>query len=249
MSTCRVLYAYFNEAKYECIRVLRTPAFVAPFFVLPAALYLLFGVFLFGDEIRRTPHLSEFLYLGFSVFGVMGPGMFGFGVSVATEREQGLVTLKRALPMPAPAYLIAKMFMSMIFACVVMVSMILSGVLAGHPALTLAQMLLVAGILVLGSLPFCAMGLFIGTRVSAKSAPAFVNLAFLPLVYLSGVIIMLPPSVQWISRFSPAFYLEQIALRAAGLPSYASPALSVSVLAAVTLLPARFAIRRLARIG
>jgi ABC-2 type transport system permease protein len=33
-------------------------------------------------------------------------------------------------------------------------------------------------------LPFCAIGLFVGTLVSAKSAPAFVNLAYLPMMHL-----------------------------------------------------------------
>ena len=36
------------------------------------------------------------------------PGLFGFGVSLAFEREQGLLTFKQALPMPPGAYLLAR---------------------------------------------------------------------------------------------------------------------------------------------
>ena len=249
MSTRRLVRAYLIEAKYECIRAMRTPAFGVPFFVLPAALYLLFGVLFFGPELRKTPNAAEFLYLGFSTFGVMGPGMFGFGVSVALERESGLLTLKRALPMPPPAYLIGKMVMATSFAGVVTLSMVLAATLFSHPHLTAGQLLFIACILTVGSLPFCAMGLFIGTRTSGKSSPAFVNLLFLPMIYLSGIMIPMPQSLQWISRFSPAFYLEQLALVSIGLPHYGTAVLDIAVLGGVTLVCTFFAVRRLVRVS
>jgi hypothetical protein len=93
----RVLRAYAVEAKYESLRMLRTPAFAGPFLALPVALYLLFAVLLFGAEIAKDPQGALFTFMGFSLFGVMGPGMFGFGITVAMEREQGLLKLKRAL--------------------------------------------------------------------------------------------------------------------------------------------------------
>ena len=67
----------------------------------------------------------------------------------------------------------------------------------------------------LGSLPFCAVGLFIGTRASAKSAPAFANLAYLPFMHLGGLFYPLPKSVQPLEFISPAFYLDKLALRVA----------------------------------
>ena len=43
----------------------------------------------------------------YTVFGVMGPGLFGFGVGLAMDRERGLLTLKRVQPVPALAPLLA----------------------------------------------------------------------------------------------------------------------------------------------
>ena len=40
------------------------------------------------------------LFATYSVFGVMAPGLFGFGVAVAIERERGWLALKRVAPMP-----------------------------------------------------------------------------------------------------------------------------------------------------
>ena len=103
----RIFRAYAMEAKYETLRMLRAPAFAGPFLLLPVVLYLLFAVLLFGAEIGKDPRGALLTFMGFSVLGVMGPGLFGFGISVAMEREQGLLKLKRALPMPAAASLVA----------------------------------------------------------------------------------------------------------------------------------------------
>jgi ABC-2 type transport system permease protein len=39
-------------------------------------------------------------------------------VSLAFEREQGLLILKQALPMPPGSYLIGRMFNAMVFVCI-----------------------------------------------------------------------------------------------------------------------------------
>src|SRR5580698_1634886 len=55
MSTGQLLRAYLIEARFECLRMFRVLGFSIPFLVLPAALYLLFGVVLFGETVRNDP--------------------------------------------------------------------------------------------------------------------------------------------------------------------------------------------------
>jgi ABC-2 type transport system permease protein len=246
MTQRRVLGAYATETKYESLRMLRTPAFACPFLLLPAGLYLLFGALLFGDAVAKDPNMPLFMFMGFAVFGVMGPGMFGFGVSLAMEREQGLLRLKRALPMPPAAPLVAKLLMSALFVLLVMATMVAAAPF-GHLKMSPAQMLLVSLVNIAGSLPFCALGLFIGTLASAKSAPAFVNLLYLPMIYLSGILIPMPASVKWIALGSPAYHLEQLALASIWAPHEGVPALHAAFLAAVTLVFSVWAVRRLKR--
>jgi ABC-2 type transport system permease protein len=248
MPTSRLVRAYLMEAKYETLRMLRAPAFAGPFLALPVLLYLLFGVLLFGDALAKDPKSAVFVFLGFSVLGVMGPGMFGFGVTVAMERDNGLLVLKRALPVPTGAYLLAKMLMSMLFVAIVMVTMI-AAVPIGHLKITAGQLLSISVVSILASTPFCAIGLFIGSWASGKSAPAFVNLFYLPMIYLSGFLFPLPKSVQWVARISPAFHLHQLVLSAMGAPSEGAPMIHVAVLAGVTVGLTALAVRRLARVG
>lgn len=249
MSSGRLLRAYLTEAKYESVRMLRAPAFAIPFLGLPVALYLLFAVLLFGDALRGDPKGAIFVFAGFDVLGVMGPGLFGFGIVVAMEREQGLLKLKRALPMPNGASLLAKMLMAMLFGVFVTVTMIVAALSLGHLPLTAGQCFSIAAINILGALPFCALGLFIGTRTTGKAAPAITNLIYLAMIYLSGIMFPLPKSMQATALIWPAFHLDQLAFRALGAPSQGTPLLHIAVLAAVTLLFAVLSIRRLARVG
>jgi ABC-2 type transport system permease protein len=262
MPAGRLFRAYLTEAKYESIRALRAPAFAIPFLLLPIVLYVLIGVFLIGSMSNGDSKIAVTMFVNFATFGVMGPGMFGFGMFVATEREQGLLTLKRALPMPPMAYLLAKMLMTMLFATIVMITLIAAALAVGHLRITAGQFLLVALIEILGSLAFCSIGFFIGTRASGKSAPAFVNLAYLPMMHLGGLFYPLPKSAQPIEFLSPAFYLAKLGLHALHAPSLdemsfgaASPSshggavLSTAVLLGVTLLFGWLALRRFQRLA
>lgn len=249
MPGSRVWRAYLTEAKYETIRMLRTPAFAIPFLGLPAALYLLFAVLLFGEAFKSDPKAALFTFTGFDVLGVMGPGMFGFGITLAMEREQGLLTLKRALPMPAGASLVAKLLMAMLFGAIVTTTMVAAAVLLGHLPITPARSLGLAAINILGAAPFCAIGMFVGTRTSGKAAPAIANLFYLAMIYLSGILLPLPKSMYVVALASPAYHLDQLAFQILGAPSQGAALVHVAVLAGVTLVFTAVSVRRLARVG
>jgi len=112
----RVLGAYLEEARSECLRYMRNPGFMLPIMLFPAMFYLLFGVLMARSNGAEA---ARYLLASYGTFGVMSPGLFGFGVSLALERDGGLMALKRALPMPPGAYLLGKMLMAMAAAAVV----------------------------------------------------------------------------------------------------------------------------------
>jgi ABC-2 type transport system permease protein len=190
---------------------------------------------------------GPFLFTGFLVMGIMGPPLFGFGMNIALEREQGLLQLKRAQPMPKGAYLLAKLLMSIVFAALIGLELAIAAAVMSRAPVTAAQLTSAVVVGILGTLPFGAIGLFIGARVSGRAAPAFVNLVYIPLMYLSGLFFPIPQGIRWIALFSPAFHLNQLALHVAGTPSILGPAINVAALAGVTVLFAGLTVRRLAR--
>jgi ABC-2 type transport system permease protein len=106
-----------------------------------------------------------------------------------------------------------------------------------------------AAVNILGTVPFCAIGLFIGTRTSGKAAPAIANVVYLAMIYLSGIMLPLPKSMEATAIVWPAYHLDQLAFRALGDPSQGAAWMHIAVLAGVTLLFSSLSIRRLARVG
>jgi ABC-2 type transport system permease protein len=251
MPVARVLRAYLTDAKYEALRMLRAPAFAIPFLVIPVPIYLLFGVVVAGDAIARDPAVGDLLFIGFAVMAIMGPSLFGVGSTLAPERDAGLTKLKRALPQPAGSHLIAKFLMAMFFALLVTGLMITAGVLSGKTTFSAGDYAALAALLVVGCLPFCALGLAIGAYCSGGAAPGITNLLYLPMIYLGGLFIPLPAFMQqWVVVW-PAFHLQQLAVAMLGVQGhlYEHPLNAALMLASVTLLFGALAIRRLARVG
>lgn len=214
MSMQRVCGAYLAEARSECLRYLRNPGFMLPITLFPTMFYLLFGIVMASHE---GADVGRYLLASYGVFGVMSPGLFGFGVSLALERDGGLLTYKRALPMPPGAYLLGKTLMAMLAAAVVIVLLLIMGVAMAHVSLTARQagMLLLTGLL--GVLPFCALGMLVGTLIKGQGAPGLLNLIYLPMSFLSGLWIpinQLPGVLQQMAPIWPSYRLHRVALAA-----------------------------------
>ncbi len=236
MSASRLWAAYLGEIRFEFLKSLRTPAFAVPTLFFPLMFYVLFGVFL--GSMRGNAAMSQYTFATYGVFGAMGPGLFGFGVSLAIEREQGLLTLKQALPQPPGAYLLARAAMAMLFVAIISILLTITAVLVGQVPLTIGQGVALFLINVLGALPFCAIGLFVGSWVNGQASPAVVNLIFLPMAFLSGLwlpLALMPKFLQDIAPVWPAFHLAQMALDTVGSPSQGNFFTHLSVLTGVTL--------------
>jgi len=215
MPRMRVLRAYLQEMLAELLRYLRNPGFLLPTLLFPTVFYMMFGV-LMGRQ--GGSDAARYLLASYGTFGVMAPGLFGFGVSLAMERDTGLLTLKRALPMPPLAYLVGKMAMAMCVAAVIMVLLMLLA-FAAHVVLTPVQMLRLFATAVLGVLPFCALGLLFGTLIRGQGAPGLINMVYLPMAFLSGLWFPLRqmPKLQQLAPLWPAWHLDQLALAAVGM--------------------------------
>lgn len=244
------LRCYLLEARHEFLRLLRTPMFCLPTLLFPAMFYLLFGVLLNRGKAGGGIDPAAYLLAGYCVFGVMAPGLFGFGVAVALDRESGWLRLRRALPMPAGAYLAAKLFMAMLFAALVTVVLASLAIVFGGVRLPLSSWLWLLVVDVVGVVPFCAIGLCIGSFVSGQAAPAIANLIYLPMAFLSGLwipMMLLPALLKAIAPLWPAWHLGQLALAAIGQPSSGAVTLHLVALGLVTAVFLALARRGLAR--
>jgi ABC-2 type transport system permease protein len=249
MPAGRVLRAYLVEAKYTLLSMLRTPVFLVPMLALPVFLYPLIGTMVFSQEGANEPNVGVFIFSGFLVFAVSGPGMFGFGVGLAIERQYGVLDLKRAQPMPPGANLLAKMIAAMASSGIVMSLLITLALWLGHVHFAPNQVVMLVLVSMLGVLPFCAIGFLIGTLVSGSAAPGIVNLIYFPMLYLSGMFFPLPEFLQTWALIWPTFYLNQLVWSAAGVESVINAKICTALLLGITVLCTGIAARRLSRVG
>jgi ABC-2 type transport system permease protein len=175
----------------------------------------MFYVF-FGVVFAQGPNMPAYLFATYCVFGVIGPALFSFGVGVSVEKQQGWLGLKQTSPMPISAYFVAKVIAAMTMALIVMLELMLAAILLGGVELSISQWLGSFALCLLGTLPFCALGLWLGLLLKANSAAAVVNLIYLPMAFLSGLwmpIAVLPEVVQKLAFALPAFHLSQLVLK------------------------------------
>jgi ABC-2 type transport system permease protein len=247
MPTRRVLRAYAEEARAEILRYLRNPGFVLPMLAFSTVFYIMFGIVLNHGHADA----QRYLLASYATFGVMAPGLFGFGASMGMERDNGLLVLKRALPMPPLAYLLGKMSMAMLMAGVVMALLLLLGLFVAHVSLNIAQILMMLAVGVFGVLPSCALGLWLGTLIKGQGAPGLINLVYLPMAFLSGLwlpLSMLPKALGKIAPVWPSLHLNALMQMAAGTYK-GNVMLHVLVLLGFTVVFLLLAARRLRRDG
>jgi len=250
MSSVRILHCYLKETRYAFAKLMRNPSFWVPTLLFPVLFYLLIG-YIFGAFKSTDPNVPFFMFCGFATMGAMTPGIFGFGITLAIEREQGLFRYKRAVPMPAFASLVASVAMSMVSVVLAVALLALAALSLDSVDLSIVQIITVTTIMAFGAIPFCAIGLFIGSITSGRAAPAIANLIYLPMIYFSGLFIPLPEGIRAVVMASPAFYLDQLALASIGAKNYmvGSAAAHVGILLGVTVAFLGLAGRRLAREG
>ncbi|HEX8896592.1 MAG TPA: ABC transporter permease [Terriglobales bacterium] len=211
---------FAKEAKYEILKNLRIPIYAISSIVFPLMFYVLFALVLGRSNPVARSETATYMLATLGTFGVMGVSLFGFGVSIAMERGQGWLEVKRASPMPLAAYFTAKLVSAVAFSAVIATLLLAIGYAFGNVRLVPLQAAGLVGVFVAASIPLGAMGLMLGYIARPNSAPPLVNLIYLPISFCSGLwipIFLLPHALQQVARLLPPFHISQLALGAIGM--------------------------------
>jgi ABC-2 type transport system permease protein len=226
---CRI---FTKEIHYEFVKMLRTRAFSLSVLGFPVMFYLLFGVS------NRNTEFARYLMVSYACMGVVSACLFGIGMGISMERAQGWLELKQASPMPRIAYLTAKIVSSAAFALIIAVALIGLALTLGGAHVTAGDALRLIGVVLLGSIPFAAMGLLVAVLVPANSAPGIINLIYLPMSFASGFWMPVSYLPHWLERIAPAlptYHLAQIALSIIGAAQPGAMIIHFQALAGYTL--------------
>jgi ABC-2 type transport system permease protein len=241
-------HIYVNEVKCELLKLARNRSYLFSIMGFPVIFYLLFGV-TNKNAIYHGHTIARYLLAGYSCFGAMGSSLFGIGAGLAFERGHGWLEMKRASPMPASAYLLSKLCVSVIFACGITLLLMLLGTTMANVEITPLEALHLLVVIAVGVVPFACLGLVIGLLMPANAAPGVINLVYLPLSFCGGLwvpIQELPHWLQVVAHGLPSYWFSRLALGAIGYFDGSSLA-AWACLAAYTLvflLAATFIFRR-----
>ncbi|WP_263408118.1 ABC transporter permease [Terriglobus tenax] len=244
MTVAPRLPLFRKEAKYEFLRLLRARTFTLATIGFPLMFYLLFGV-VNSRAGQENLSASKYLMATYAIFGLVGSSLFGISITLASERTLGWLELKQASPMPASAYLVAKLLTAFAFAMIIFGLLLTIGLTMGHVTISVLEIRNLALTIFGGVLPFASMGLMLAMVVPPQAAPGIINLIYLPMSFCSGLwmpMTMLPHWLQTIAPLWPTYHLAQLAIHGIGFPMRGTVAGHILALAGFTVLMLTLAI-------
>jgi len=207
-----------QQAKAELLKLWRMPAFIVVSLAFPIVFFTFFGL----PNLHKSQNgidAGVFLLASFAAYGAINVALFSFGVSVAVERGQRQNVLMRATPLRPSAYLLGKAVAALLFAFLTILLLFVFGSVVGGIRLDAMTWLSLMSRLLIGLLPFVALGFATGYIASPSSAAPIINLAYLPLSFASGLFIpldQLPGFIQKIAPYTPTYHYARLAWSAVG---------------------------------
>ena len=201
---------YINQA------FVRNPASAFFTLVFPLMFLVIFTV-IFGSGTMRvsrdvTVHVSTFYVPAISAFSVITACYTNIAIGLTFARDSGALKRMRGSPMPAWAYMFARIVHAVLVASLLVVICAAFGAVfyqATLPTSTLPAFLLA---LVVGAATFCALGVAVTSVIpTSDAAPAIVNASVLPLMFISNVFIPLENPPAWIDIVAKIFPVRHFA--------------------------------------
>jgi ABC-2 type transport system permease protein len=196
-------------------------------FSLPAVLLVLLGSIFRGQAAGHGLSVGELFAAGLIGGGIMSTSFQYLGISIATERELGMLKRLRGTPMPGAAYFIGKTGLVLISTVAETAILIVVGMLVDHLRLPASaeRWWTFAWVFVLGTVACTLLGIAASSVPrSARSATAVITLPFVVLQFISGVYVpftLVPPWLRDIGSIFPLKWICQ-GLRSVFLPAQAA---------------------------
>lgn len=197
------------EVRDEVLAIVREPTALFFSVLMPVAFFALFAAMFGGDGGFGVESLATY-----GAFGVLSAVLINPGIGLADARERGWLRVKRADGTPLGVTLSAKVTATLPYAIVTLAGVTLVARIITGP-LDVSQVLRIAGVLVIGALPFSLFSLAVGARFSLNAAISVLNAMLIPSVVLSGLwfpLDMFPTWLAEIAIYLPPYHLAQLAL-------------------------------------
>ncbi|MGH2513427.1 MAG: ABC transporter permease [Candidatus Limnocylindrales bacterium] len=212
--TASLKSSIFAFVRFELRRALRNRRYLMFSVAFPVVFYLLYTTVLQtggGATLNNTAWAAYFM-VSMAAYAALGASLAGSRV-IASERAGGWTRQLRAMPMAPSVYVLAKLVVSLVTSVPAMLLVMLVGVLANGVSLPLTTWLELVGALVVGSLPFAALGILLGYLFDGDGVQGAFMVTYFSLAILGGLwtpVSALPPILVTIAHVLPSFHFGNL---------------------------------------
>jgi ABC-2 type transport system permease protein len=174
---------------------------------LPVILYLIIGKQ--GSKAYGVQFAAYYM-VAMATFGAFAGALNGNSIRISEERKVGWIRQLRLTPLPANAYVIAKILTSMVISVPSIVIVLLLGRFYGDVHLAAWQWIVIAVIVWLGSTIFAALAVAIGYRFQPDQVQPITMLVYFAFTILGGIWFPLSGALQSIGKATPTYEAVKI---------------------------------------
>ncbi|GAA1304163.1 ABC transporter [Planotetraspora silvatica] len=195
--------------KIELLRMFRNKRYVIFVVVFPVVFYLLYSN-LWGSEVDQATGVkaSVILMVSMAAYGALAASIMSSAVPWAQERQSGWLRQLQITPLPGWAIITTKLIASMLLVLPSLLLVGLAAVLTQHVSLPVGEWFGLIGSLWIGTIPFVALGLTIGSLLPPDTAQPVAMIGMFGLALLGGLwfpVDIMPSAMKSIAHVLPSY--------------------------------------------
>jgi ABC-2 type transport system permease protein len=200
-------------AKTEALRMLRNRRYLIFVVVFPVVLYLI-NANIYGSQTNAAGvSYSVGLMVSLAAYGALASSMMSSAVPWATERQSGWLRQLQITPLPSWVIIVTKLVCAMVLVLPSLLLVSLAAIVQQGVSLPPGQWALLLLTLWFGTLPFIALGLALGSVLSADAAQPAAMICMFALAIAGGL--WFPPEVfgatmKTIANLTPSYHYASL---------------------------------------
>ena len=197
--------------KIELILMKRQAAYYLLSIGLPSVFYLIFSGMMSGSD---TPeHVLRGYLFSMTLFSIMSSAFFSIPSTLQSDKNNNWQKIIQHSPISMVKYYISKLCSTLLTFMLSIIVVFSIGHFVRGVNLPMVDWLLIALILLVGSVVFIAMGVLVSLLPSAQLMSVVGNIVYMALAVLGGLwfpLTMFPKWLQPIGKLTPSYQLMQV---------------------------------------
>ncbi len=189
--------------KAELLRLVRNKRYFFFTLAFPVVLYLLIG-----RSVKSTAYevaFGAYYMISMATFGAFSGALNGNAQRISQEKKEGWIRQLRLTPLPANAYVISKVLVSMATTIPSVVIVLLLGRFYGNVHLAAWEWPVIAVVIWFGSTIFAALAVAIGYRFAPEQVQPVTLIVYFFFAILGGLWFPLSGFLGQVGQFTPTY--------------------------------------------